>query len=141
VTPVLLDTGCIVALLDRSEASHPRCVETLRDLSGPLVTCEAVIAEACYLLRGLRGAADAVLENVERGIFGIPFRLDAMCAQVRTLRRRYVSVPMDLADACLVTLATELGTGRILTLDRDFEVYRWGRNRPFELLVPLEPAG
>ena len=47
--------------------------------------------------------------------------------------KRYASVPMDLADACLVQLADMLETGAILTLDSDFEVYRW--RRPFEFLV------
>jgi len=49
--------------------------------------------------------------------------------------KRYASVPMDLADACLVQLADMLETGAILTLDSDFEVYRWRRRRPFEFLV------
>lgn len=49
--PVLIDTGCIVALLDRSERHHARCVEVVTHLTCPLVTCEAVIAESCYLLR------------------------------------------------------------------------------------------
>ena len=70
--PVLLDTGVIVALLDRSERNHAACVEVVTTLAAPLVTCEAVIAEACYLLRRLRGASDAVLLNVERGIFSGP---------------------------------------------------------------------
>jgi predicted nucleic acid-binding protein len=137
VTPVLLDTGVIVALLDRSEWHHAACVETVSALAAPLVTCEAVIAEACYLLREMRAAPDAVLENVERGIFQVPFRLDAAVRAVRALQKRYADVPMDLADACLVHLADELGTGRVLTLDRDFEVYRWRRRRPFELMVKL----
>jgi len=45
--PVLLDTGVIVALLDRSEQYHAACVEAVTDNLAPLVTCEAVIAEAC----------------------------------------------------------------------------------------------
>ena len=135
IRPVLLDTGCIVALLDRSERRHEASVKALEDLSAPLVTCEAVIAESCYLLRRMRGAAVAVLENVERGIFAIPFRLDSAARPLRILMRKYADVPIDLADACLIHLATELGTGRILTLDSDFEVYRWGRNRPFDNLV------
>lgn len=53
-----------MALLDRSERNH-RCAEIVAELDVPLVTCEAVIAETCYLLHGLRGAADAVLENVQ----------------------------------------------------------------------------
>jgi len=71
---ILLDTGCIVALLDRSERHHQQCVGALAEVDAPLATCEAVIAESCYLLRGVKGAADAVLENVERGGFLIPYR-------------------------------------------------------------------
>lgn len=133
--PVLLDTGCIVALLDRSERNHRRCAEVVAELDAPLVTCEAVIAEACHLLRQLPGAADAVLENVERGAFEIPFRLDRATKVVRTLMRRYASVPMDFADACLVHMADELDTGRVLTLDDDFTVYRWRRSRVFDRLL------
>ena len=54
--PVLLDTGCIVALLDRSERNHERCARALAHLEAPLLTCEAAIAESCYLLRNLEGA-------------------------------------------------------------------------------------
>ena len=136
--PVLVDTGVIVALLDRSERHHARCVRAMEGLERPLVTCEAVIAESCYLLRGLPGAADTVLENVERGVFQIPFQLSRAASSVRSILRKYRDLAPDLADACLVQLAEELDTGDILTLDRDFESYRWRRNRPFHLLVPLD---
>jgi predicted nucleic acid-binding protein len=135
VTAVLLDTGVIVALLDRSEAHHERCRQALGSIGGPLVTCEAVIAEACYLLRKIPGAADAVLENVARGSFRIAFRLDESAADIRALMKRYGRVPMDFADACLVAMADALGTGRILTLDGDFRVYRWRKTRSFDILV------
>jgi len=135
VKPVLLDTGCIVALLVRTERHHRHCADVVAQLDAPLVTCEAVIAEACHLVRTLPGAADAILENVERGVFGIPFRLDRSSKAVRALMRRYATVPMDFADGCLVHLADELDTGRILTLDDDFDVYRWRRSRVFDLLL------
>jgi predicted nucleic acid-binding protein len=138
VKPVLIDTGCIVALLDRSERNHHRCAEIVRELDAPLVTCEAVIAEACYLLRELRGAADAVLENVERGAFDIPFRLDRASRPIRMLMRRYAGVRMDFADACLVHMADELDTPRILTVDDDFAVYRWRRSRVFDRLLAAD---
>jgi predicted nucleic acid-binding protein len=126
----------MVALLDRSERHHRVCVEAVAALSGPLVTCEAVVAEACWLLRNLPGASDAVLENVERGVFGLPFRLDAETREVRSLMAKYRKLPMDLADACLVALAGILGSGRILTLDSDFRIYRWKGRRTFENLIP-----
>ncbi|MBI5761318.1 MAG: PIN domain-containing protein [Planctomycetales bacterium] len=137
MTPVLLDTGCIVALLDRSERHHEQCVEVLSALEAPLITCEAVIAECCHLLRQLPGAGAAVLENVERSVFLIPYRLTGNAAGVVKLMKRYANVPMDFADACLVDMAGDYQTGRILTLDRDFRIYRWGKHRPFELLLDL----
>ncbi len=135
MTPVLLDTGVVVALLDRSERRHQACVDAVAALRSTLVTCEAVIAESCYLLRTQPGAADAILQNVERGTFGIPVPLQRAAPAIRSLMKRYARVPMDFADACLVAMADELGTGQILTLDSDFRFYRWRRTRPFELLV------
>lgn len=137
MTPVLLDTGCIVALLDRSERRHAECVQAIEELTAPLVTCEAVIAEACWLLRTIPHAPETVLENVEAGVFELPFRLAGSSRAIRALMKKYTRVPMDLADACLVHLADELGTGKILTLDSDFHVYRWRKTRTFDLLVEL----
>jgi predicted nucleic acid-binding protein len=135
VNPVLLDTGPIVALLDRSEGRHAECAEIIATLEAPLVTCEAVIAEACYLLRGLKGAAAAVLDNVERGNFLILYRVTGRADRIAKLMKKYADAPMDFADACLVDMAGQLGAGRIWTLDGDFGIYRWGRNRPFELVM------
>jgi uncharacterized protein len=138
VKPALMDTGVIVALLDRSEQYHARCVTAMKGLDRPLVTCEAVIAESCYLLRRLPGAAETVHENVGRGVFQIPFQLSRAAAPVRSILRKYRDLPADLADACLIYLAEEPNTEDILTLDRDFERYRWRRNRAFRLLVALD---
>lgn len=102
-----------------------------------LVTCEAVIAESCYLLRALPGAPEAVLENVERGVLRVPFQLSQAARTVRSLLRKYRDVPADFADACLIYLADQLNTGDILTLDHDFQTYRWRKNKPFHLLVDL----
>jgi len=124
-----------VALLDRSERHHRECVDVVSALATPLITCEAVVAEGCYLLRDIEGAATAVLENVDRGVFQVPYRLTGNAGAVLKLMRKYADAPMDFADACLVDMASNYRTGRILTLDADFRIYRWGRNRPFELLL------
>jgi predicted nucleic acid-binding protein len=135
--PVLVDTGFIVARLDRSDQHHEECLRVVGPFEGPLITCEAVIVESCHLLRHVNGAKDAILQNVQQGIFQIPFSLAARGAEVARHLKKYADVPMDLADACLVDLATQTGSGRILTLDSDFRFYRWGRNRPFELLIDI----
>ncbi len=135
--PILVDTGVLVALLDRSERYHAACVRALRNAQGPLVSCEAVVAEAAYLLRGVSGASAAVLANVTRGLIRLPFRLEENAGRVSALMQKYKRVPMDLADACLVCLAEDQGAGRILTLDSDFHVYRWAETKPFENLVSI----
>lgn len=133
----LLDTGVIVALLDRDERHHLQCVEIVSDIAGPLVTCEAVIAEACYLPRQTHGVPEAVIKNVAKGTFQTPVRLVDRAACIEKLLKKYRDAPMDLADACLVDLADQTDSGQILTLDSDFEIYRWRSRRKFELMVDL----
>jgi predicted nucleic acid-binding protein len=132
--PALLDTGFIVALLDRSERFHKACARTVREVEAPLVTCEAVITESCYLLRNLSGAPEAVIENIAAGIFQVPFQLSRDTAGVKQVLRKYEDRKIDLADACLIRLADQFGTADILTLDQDFAIYRWGKNKPFRVL-------
>ena len=134
---ILVDTGPIVAMLDRRERFHQQCVEALLATNEPLVTCEAVIAEACFLLRRLKGASRDLLVDVQAGRYQIDYRLAERGLQIGRLLDRYANVPMDLADACLVDLANLHKSGRIFTLDADFHIYRWGRNQPFELLIDL----
>jgi len=135
--PVLLDTGVIVALLDRSERWHKDCATALDAIYSPLITCEPVIAEACYLTRRLPGAPAAILQNVAAGTFQIPIQLSRCAAAIQRIIRKYRDREVDLADACLIHLASELRTGEILTLDGDFAVYRWGENRRFRPVLPL----
>ena len=137
MNPILLDTGPIVALLDHSDGFHNLCADAIANVGAPLVTCEAVIAESCHLLRRLPGAPEAVLENVASGIFRIPLPLSVCARGVSDILRKYRRRETDLADACLIHLAEELGVGDILTLDSDFHFYRWSRGNPFHLLIPL----
>jgi predicted nucleic acid-binding protein len=134
VKPVLLDTGVIVALIDRRERHHARCAAFVERLERPLVTCEAVIAESCYLLRALPGGVEVVLENIVRGMVQIPFQLSQSATPVRALLKKYRDLPASLADACLIHLADLFDTGDILTLDQHFMTYRWRRNHSFRLL-------
>src|SRR5438876_291479 len=94
---VLLDTGPLVALLDRRERRHEWVVEQLPRLSPPFCTCEAVIAEAFHLLRHLPEARAAVLEMILEGALTIPFALHEEPRAILALLKRYANVPMALA--------------------------------------------
>ena len=136
MSPILLDTGPLVALLDRRDRFHEWAAAQWAELPAPLLTCEAVLAEACFLVRNLPGGATAVLELVERGVVAVPFRLDADVAALQRLLTRFAFVPMSLAEACLVRMAEHLARSRVLTLDRDFLLYRVHGRQVVPTLMP-----
>lgn len=137
MTHLLMDSSAIVALLDKSDEGHRRCVRAMREVTQPLATCEAVITESCFLLDRVPGATEAILANVASRAFQIRFSLKDSIQSVQALMYKYRDMPMSLADACLIQMADELGTGNILTLDSDFEHYRWRKIKRFNLLIPL----
>jgi predicted nucleic acid-binding protein len=136
--PVLLDSSVIFAWLNKRDRNHERCARAVFDSRQPIATCEAVISESCYLLQSQPAAIDLVLANITKGNFQIPFRFTECAAAVQELMRKYRDTPASFADACLIAMANQLGTGDILTLDSDFKHYRWRRNRAFNLLIPLD---
>jgi predicted nucleic acid-binding protein len=135
--PVLLDSGVIVALLDRRERYHEQCVRVLEEMEQPLATCEAVLSESCFLLKKIPRASDRIMANVKEGIFQIPFQLTRSTLPVQEILRKYRDLPVSFADACLVQIADELDTGDILTLDSDFIHFRWRKTRAFRMLISL----
>lgn len=130
----LLDTGPIVAVLDRSEKAHDACVASIDEVRGLLLTTEAVLTEATHLLADQAGGAAACVEFL-LGIKAIFVPLDeAMLRRTAVLMRKYRNIPMDFADATLVVLAEELAVARVLSLDhRGFGTYRIRGRRPFEI--------
>lgn len=134
----VLDTGPIVALLRRRDPHHGWAKETLSRITSsatpPLATCEAVLVEACFLLRSFVGGEDAVLALVDHLV--LDFRLASEIAAVRRLMEKYRSVPMSLADACLVRMTENEPDSVVLTLDRDFRVYRRNGRHVVPVLSP-----
>ena len=122
---VLADTGPIVAYLNRRDRHHAWAVEVFQQLRPPLLTCEAVLSEAVYLLRSAPGGGDRVMELVTRGVLQVTFDLHGEVAAVSGLLRRYRSLPMDLADACLVRMSELHADCVLLTVDSEFrDIYR-----------------
>jgi predicted nucleic acid-binding protein len=133
---VILDTSPLVAFIDQGDNFHNWAIKTWKNLAVPLLTCEAVISESCFLLQRIHGGQEVVMSMLEAGVIKIPLRLDDEIATIRDLMKRYQDVPMSLADACLVRMS-ELITGScVLTLDSDFLVYRKNKNQIIDLIIP-----
>lgn len=132
---VFVDTGPLVALLNRRDSFHTWCVEQASQLSPPFYTCEAVIAEAHFLLsRTTKGNRRLVeLLSTERIILA-PLAATQL-KRVGELMLKYENVPMSFADACLVRMV-EQDKGIIFTLDSDFRIYRKNRRQVLHLIIP-----
>ncbi len=136
MSEILVDTGPLVAYLDRSDRDHTWAKQTFMHISRPLLTCEAVIAESLFLLRRGGIDPDGLLNLISRGLVLPNFRLDAEIASIQQLMKSYRNVPMSLADACLVRMAEIYESSAIMTLDSDFTIYRKSRRKVIPLMRP-----
>jgi predicted nucleic acid-binding protein len=132
---LLLDTGALVSLLDRSQSRHEEFARFFLSWKGPVVSTEAVLTESTHLLGRFKGGRRSCVEFfLDGGAVLVPATVVALrrCAE---LIQEYADLPMDYADATLVVLAEELGTRLVCTTDRrDFGVYRIRRRGRFEVL-------
>jgi predicted nucleic acid-binding protein len=133
---VLLDTGPLVAFLDLRDKFHALVVAHWAEIDPPFLTCESVLAEACYLLRSYPKANAAVMELLRRGLIRIPFHIAEHAEPVAMLMKKYQKVPMSLADACLVRMADIVAGSTVLTLDSDFRIYRKANRTILPVIIP-----
>lgn len=134
----IVDTGPLVAFLDRAEQHHPWVAERIQELDTPLLVCEPVLAETMHLLVRFSKAHDALFGLLENGALTIAFRIDEHISALRKLHQKYRDRPMSLADACIVRMAEIYERHAVLTLDSDFSVYRKHGRVPLALIHPAE---
>jgi predicted nucleic acid-binding protein len=132
-----LDTGPIVALFDAKDQHHAWAVEAMQGLDVPLLTCEPVLTEAFYLLSKKHNGIELLVEFCGSGAVEAEIRLLEHVGEVGALMTKYRSVPMDLADACLVQLAGIHRGAAVITTDRDFLLYRTASRRQIPLIAPF----
>ena len=134
---ILLDTGPWVALLCRDDKYHDWAKQQFALHPGPFLTCEAVVAETCFLLARAGLDSSKALVFVERGVVQVGMALSQQVAAVSALYRRYGNVPASLADACLVRMSELYEPSSILTLDSDFHIYRRHGRKVVPTICPV----
>jgi predicted nucleic acid-binding protein len=144
MTSCLLDTGPLVALLDRSEPDHDPVQNLMARLRGQrLITTGAVITETFYFLSEVPNGPASLASFLDASASQVRdvFNSDALAAVVG-LMKKYANIPMDFPDATLVWVAEQTGTDKVLTLDRrGFSSFRFAKNRPFKLLLDQKQSG
>ena len=135
-TSILLDTGPWVALLCRQDKHHDWAKLQFSNHPGPFLTCEAVVAETCFLLARSGLDSSKALALIERGVIQIGMTLTQQLASVSALYQRYDNVPASLADACLVRMSELYEPCHVLTLDSDFHIYRRHGRKTIPVVFP-----
>jgi uncharacterized protein len=135
-SPVVLDAGPLVAILNRDDEFHRWAVAQLNEIHGEIITCETVISETYFLTRHIPGAVSALLSLLDARVVVLRFDLAANLSVIAALIRKYHDVPMSLADACLVRMAELHDGARVFTLDSDFAIYRRHGRQTIPLIYP-----
>jgi predicted nucleic acid-binding protein len=136
----LVDTGAILALLDRTDRWHRICVDTFRQLRLPLITSEAVLTELFHLVGDNRKEMEGAWKFVLSGALALAAIEHSELPQVHALMTRYWDRPMDFADATLVHLAKRESLSTVFTVDySDFETYRIDGRRRFRVFPVSRP--
>lgn len=132
----IADTGFLVAFLNRRDRHHAWACGLAATVHEPLVTCEAVMAEAAYHV----GSPALILKLVEQGLVRVDFRMNTHLARLDVLARRYADRQPDLADLCLICLSERFPRLPVITVDTDFLVYRRHQREAIPVIMPPQDS-
>jgi len=131
----IADTGLLVAFVNRRDAYHDWAISLERQMTGPLLTCEAVLAEAAFHVQDAR----IVLGLVEDRFIAVAFDCNDHLPSLIALAERYCDRKPDFADLCLIRMSELNPDHSIITTDReDFRVYRRNKRETIPLVCPPE---
>lgn len=137
---VLIDTGAILALIDKSDDWHNICTSVFIGLPLPLLTSEAVLTELFHMAGENRAKKQSAWKLLRTGVIVLATIEHSELPHIEALMSRYSDRPMDFADATLVYLAQRESLEAIFTVDQtDFSIYRIGRKRSFRIIPSHRP--
>jgi uncharacterized protein len=126
----ITDTGFLVAFGNRTDVYHAWALELATRVKEPLLTCEAVLAEAAFHL----GETSLVVDFVRQGLVQLAFNLTDHMDRIAELADRYRDRQPDLADLCLIRMSELHPKHSVITTDvADFRVYR----RNWREIIPI----
>ena len=129
----IADTGFIVAAARVNDQHHAWAAQIAREVTEPLLTCQAVLAEASFHLE----SSAYVLSLVEDELLRVAFDVDRNLSQLQQLARRYADQKPDLADLCLIRMSELYPRHPVITVDEaDFRVYRRNKRETIPILCP-----
>ena len=129
----IADTGFIVAFARQNDQHHRWAVEIAKEITAPLLTCEAVLAESAFHLESSSYVLSLVQDKMLRIAFDCATNLDKLCE----LAKRYEDRRPDLADLCLIRMSELYPKHPVITVDEaDFRVYRRNKREMIPMISP-----
>ena len=132
----LIDSGPLVAFLDRRDQWHEWAAAEFAKATEAFQTCDAVLSEVCFLLSGVSAAIDRLKRLIKEQALRSVYFAGPENILLLELMHRYASVPMSFADACLVRMSEVIPASTVFTTDSDFRIYRRSRRQLIPLLIP-----
>ena len=133
---VLVDTGPIVAALDKRDDNHGWASQMFQGLRVSCLTCEAVVSECFFLLEHLQDGNTRLIQMLARGVIRVAFDFEDSRQETLHLLRRYRDTPMSFADGCLIRMSEMFPNSSVFTADSDFVVYRRFGRQVIPLISP-----
>ena len=131
----IADTGFLVAFANLNDKHHIWATHIATDVTEPLLTCEAVLAETAFHLQ----STSLVLAMVNEGLVALAFDCRQHLVQLTRLAERYSDRRPDLADLCLVRMSELFPKHSVITIDRtDFRIYRRNKREAIPIVCPPE---
>ena len=128
----IADTGFLVAFANARDQHHAWALGVAEDVTEPLLTCEAVLAETAFHV----GDAGLVLEMISEELIRLDFVCNDHLAHLAGLAKRYKDRKPDLADLCLIRMSELHPKHSVITVDEDFRVYRRNKREVIPLISP-----
>ncbi len=133
----LIDTGPLVALIDKNDSNHARVLACARTLPpGPLLTTLFCFTETMYFVgkEGGHNAQQRIWDMRRAGKILLHPLSDAELDRMETLMEKYKDLPMNVADASLVVSAETLNISLIFTIDSHFRAFRIHNAGTFQVI-------
>ena len=128
----IADTGFLVAFASARDTYHAWALDVAEQITEPLLTCEAVLAETAFHLRDVA----LVLDMIEDQLITLAFDCADHLPQLTALARRYRDHKSDLADLCLIRMSELYPKHSVITVDKDFRVYRRNKREVIPTISP-----
>ena len=129
----IADTGFVLAYLSEADRYNGWAGEIIPQLTLPILTCEAVVAETAFHMR----SAVRVLEIIRDGVLELGFSASNELDHLRQHAASYADRRPDFADLCLIRMSELYPHHTVITIDEsDFRVYRRNKREAIPLLCP-----